>query len=56
MDPIKGPAKVLPSPKALSFFILFLGIALTAAGIVLGDGESVFKKAVFICLECMGIG
>jgi hypothetical protein len=42
--------------KALPLSVLFLGIALVIAGLAAGDAEQVFKKAVFICLECMGIG
>jgi hypothetical protein len=42
--------------KALPLSLLFLGIALVIAGLAAGDAEQVFKKAVFICLECIGIG
>jgi hypothetical protein len=31
-------------------------LALVIAGIALGDMELVFRKAIFICLECIGIG
>ena len=44
--------------KALVFRILLLGIAVTfiAIGIMRGDALAVFRKAVFICMECIGIG
>ncbi|MDR1444924.1 MAG: hypothetical protein LBI94_08605 [Treponema sp.] len=42
--------------RALPLFLLFLGTALVIAGIAAGDAELVFRKAVFICLECIGIG
>ncbi|MDR1024940.1 MAG: hypothetical protein LBL56_04375 [Treponema sp.] len=43
-------------PRIFPVFLLFLGIALVIAGIAVGDAEQVFRKAIFICLECMGIG
>jgi hypothetical protein len=36
--------------------LLLCALALVIAGVAAGDMELVFKKAVFICLECMGIG
>ena len=36
--------------------LLGTGAALVTAGILLGDPESVFMKAIRICLECVGIG
>jgi hypothetical protein len=43
-------------PRPLPAFLLVCALAFLAAGIALGDTELVFKKAVFVCLECIGIG
>ena len=44
--------------KDLVFRILLLGIAVAfiVIGIMRGDALAVFRKAVFICMECIGIG
>lgn len=44
--------------KTLALRILLLGIAVAfiAIGIMRGDALAVFRKAVFICMECIGIG
>jgi hypothetical protein len=42
--------------RALPLSLLILGTALAALGVAAGDAEQVFMKAVFICLECIGIG
>jgi hypothetical protein len=36
--------------------ILLLGIALAVTGILRGELREILKKAVVICLECIGIG
>lgn len=36
--------------------VLLAGISLTAVGIARGETATVLKKAINICLECIGIG
>lgn len=36
--------------------LLGLGVALVATGIILGDAMDIYRKAIFICMECIGIG
>lgn len=44
------------SSRLVPCFMLCVGILLTAFGIWRGEAETVFEKAVRICLECVGIG
>jgi len=38
----------------LYFFLLF--VIILVAGILFGDAQETFNKAIKICLECIGIG
>lgn len=40
--------------KGIIFAII--GAIMMIAGIILGEPEIVLKKAIMICLECIGIG
>jgi hypothetical protein len=44
--------------KGLLIPLSFLagGLVFVIAGIALGDMELVFTKAIFVCLECIGVG
>lgn len=36
--------------------LIACGILLMTAGIIRGDTTALLRKAVFICMECIGIG
>ncbi len=36
--------------------VIFTGIAFIALGVWRGEAETVFRKAVNICMECIGLG
>lgn len=39
-----------------TILILILAVVLIVAGVIDGQNEQVFEKAVRICMECIGIG
>ncbi len=41
---------------AVRIILITAAAALLTAGILLGDNAAIFRKAVFICMECIGIG
>lgn len=36
--------------------LLLIGAAFVGIGVALGEPETVFRKAVNICMECIGLG
>lgn len=40
----------------LQMILLSVSIILIVLGIIFGDCVTIFRKAVFICMECIGIG
>lgn len=42
--------------KIIGGCVLLAGAVLVAVGVHLGQEAGVFRKAIFICLECIGIG
>lgn len=43
--------------KKISLLLIGLSLALTVAGLVLGDlDEAILIKAINLCYECIGIG
>ena len=42
--------------KIIAFFILFSALAMCAYGASAGEAAAVLKKAVSICMECIGLG
>lgn len=43
-------------PRWIGFFAALLGLILMLFGVYRGEMEVVMKKAINICLECIGIG
>ena len=42
--------------KYFSFLLLTAGAVLMAAGLIRGETAIILKKAVVLCLECIGLG
>lgn len=42
--------------KILRILFLIIGLGLLITGIITGDFVYIFRKAVKICYECVGIG
>lgn len=42
--------------SGISIFLILLGLSFCALGIISGDPQDIFRKAVFICMECIGLG
>lgn len=40
----------------ISVLLLLTGVVFIAAGRALGQDNAVLGKAIFICMECIGIG
>ncbi len=43
-------------PPITGALLALAGIAITAVGFYRGEADTVFAKAIRICLECIGIG
>lgn len=40
----------------IAILLLFIGIAFLALGVWRDEAQTVFRKAVNICMECIGLG
>ena len=43
-------------PRYVGAVVAFAGLILTFFGFYRGEADTVFAKAIRICLECIGIG
>ena len=41
---------------AVQVLLLLIGIAMLVFGICRGEAQTVFSKAIRLCIECVGIG
>lgn len=48
--------KRLKNRGLLQLLFMVSGIILIAAGVFRGELKTLFMKAIYICLECIGIG
>ena len=57
-QPIKGEQKMNRKeiPAWVTYVLLALAIAMCAFGLIRGEWKDVMRKAVAICMECIGIG
>ncbi len=46
----------MSAPRWAKWALLGLGIGLLAYGAATGQALSTLRKAIYICLECMGLG
>ena len=42
--------------SVLQWSLLFIAIILIAIGVILENPLDIYRKAIFICMECIGIG
>lgn len=53
----RGACRTVPKKqKRTRMLLLALALLFIAAGIARGDALAIFRKAVFVCMECIGIG
>jgi len=50
---VQSPGK---RPWWLPFLLFFIGVVCIIVAFPLGDVTLMFRKAIFICLECIGLG
>ena len=43
-------------PYFFQIFLILVGITLTVLGILRGETLEILRKAIVVCLECIGIG
>ena len=52
---LRGEGRMIKNIK-FGWLVLAAGIICLVAGLAMGQYVGVFRKAIFICLECIGIG
>ena len=52
VNPVDGTTK----RRMLRIILLIAGVCMMAVGIFRGEASEIFRKAVVVCMECIGIG
>ena len=47
---------MLPLKKIAQIILLISGIVMMAAGLLRGEALEILRKAIVVCMECIGIG
>jgi len=48
--------KIFLKYHIVQLFLILIGIVLLVLGITQGEAREIFKKAIIVCMECIGIG
>jgi len=47
---------MLPMKRIAQIILLISGIVMIAAGLLRGEALEILRKAIVVCMECIGIG
>jgi len=53
---MKAFAKYFLTYRIIQIFLILIGIVMLVLGIIHGEAREIYKKAIIVCMECIGIG